>query len=177
MENHKTALRCPTEKTCHIGVCQGTSDYLLPLAQQFNRPEPVPNLCGPLKTQFLRRPLHLLRQVLLHVLEPSLQKGHRLRDGLRMLLPQLVSPAVAVAFAHVKVEAWPFLTDIPGKFFVAGRQAKGSFQGVDNALGAVAASVRTKIPGAVLRRLGGQGKFGVRLVGQADIGVSLAVLQ
>ena len=33
--------------------------------------QPVPDLSGPLKPQLLRRPFHLLGQVLLHVLKPA----------------------------------------------------------------------------------------------------------
>ena len=177
VENYKGALGRPPEEAGHVGVGQGAGNHLLPLAQQLDGPEPVPELSRPLKPQLLRRPLHLLGQVLLHVLEPALQQRHRLGDGLVVLLLQLVPPAVAVTFAHMEVEAGPLLADVPGELFIAGGQAQGGFQGVNDALGTVPAGVGTEVPGPVLRRLGGQREPGVRLLGQADVGVALSVLK
>ena len=97
-------------------------------------------------------------------------------DGLVMLGPQIFRAAVAVALAHVEVEAGPLLSDVPGKLLPAGGQAQGGAQGVQNVLGAVAAGVGAEVPGPVLRHPAGQGKSWVGLLGQTDIGVALVVL-
>ena len=177
MEDHETALGLPSEKTGHISIRQGAGHYLLPFSKQLDGSQSVPQLGCLFKAQFFCRPLHLCGQICLYFLEPPLQQGHGLGHRLVMLGLQLIPPAVAVTLAHMKVEAGPLLADIPGKLLPAGGQAQGGTQGVDNRLGAVAAGIGPKVPRSVLRRSGRQGKAGIRLIRQADIGIAFIVLQ
>ena len=127
--------------------------------------------------QACKRPLHLGGQVRFDLLEPPLQQGDRLGDGLLMLLLHLEAAAVAIALAHVEVEAGALLPNVPGKALPTGGQAQGGAQGVHDSLGGVAAGVRAEIACPVLRRPVGQGEAGVLLPGQADVGVALVVLE
>ena len=77
----------------------------------------------------------------------------------------------------MEVETGPLLAYIPGELLPAGGQAQGGAQGVDDGLGVFPTGVGTEIPGPVLRHLAGQGEAGVGLVGQADIGIALVVLE
>ena len=176
VEDHKAALGGPPEEARHVGIRQGTGHHLLPGPQQLDGPQPVPDLRRLFKAQLLRRRLHLGGEVRLHLFEAALQQGDRLGDGLVVLGLQILRAAVAVALAHVEVEAGPLLSDVPGKLLPAGGQAQGGAQGVQNVLGAVSAGVGAEVPGPVLRHPAGQGKSWVLLPGQADIGVALVVL-
>ena len=129
------------------------------------------------KAQLLRRLLHLRRQVGLDLFKPPLQQGDGLGDGLVVGGLQLVPPAIAVAFVHVEVQAGPLLADVPGELLSAGGQAQGGAQGIDDGLGVLPAGIGAEIPGPVLRHLAGQGEPGIGLVGQADIGIALVVLE
>ena len=177
MEHHKATFSRPPEKAGDVGVRQGAGHHLLPGPQQLDGPEPVPQLGCLLKPQFLRGPLHLRGQVGLDLLEPPLQQGDRLADGLVVPLLQLFGAAVAVALPHVEVQAGALLPNVPGELLPAGGQAQGGAQGVQDPLGAVAASVRPEVPGPVLRHPARQGEPGVLLPAQADVGVALVVLQ
>ena len=129
------------------------------------------------KAQLLRRLLHLRRQVGLDLFKPPLQQGDGLGDGLVVGGLQFVSPAIAVAFVHVEVQAGPLLADVPGELLSAGGQAQGSTQGIDDGLGVFPAGIGAEVPGPVLRHLACQGEPGIGLVGQADIGIALVVLE
>ena len=177
MQDHEAALGCPPEKAGDVGIRQGARHHLLPHPQQLDGLDAVPQLRRPLEAQFLRRPLHLGGQVRFDLLEPPLQQGDRLGDGLLMLLLHLEAAAVAVALAHVEVEAGALLPNVPGKALPAGGQAQGGAQGVHDSLGGVAAGVGAEIACPILRRPVGQGEAGVLLPGQADVGVALVVLE
>ena len=130
-----------------------------------------------LEAQLFRRPLHLGGQVVPHLLKAALQQADRLGNGLVVLLPQVFRAAVAVALAMWKFRQGRSFPMSRGNFFRQEGQAQSGAQGIDDGLGGVAAGIGAEVPGPVLRRPGGQGKAGVGLVGQADIGVALVVLQ
>ena len=86
--------------------------------------------------------------------------------------------AVAVALAHVEVQAGALLVLVSGKFLPAGGQLQGRAQGVQDGLGVVAAPKGAEIPGPVIGHAALDGEAGVALTHrQADVGVALVVLQ
>ena len=179
VEHHKAAPGgLPLVEAHHVGVRQGARHHLLPLAQQLDGLEAVPQLGGLLEAQLLRRLLHLGQQLLPHLLELPLQQAHRLVDGLPVAGLIHLLPAVAVTLAHVVIQAGPLLSDVSGELPAARGQLQGDAQGVDDILGAPPAAVGAEVPRPVLRRPVGQGEAGVGLLHrQADVGVALVVLE
>ena len=179
VEHHKAASGgLPLVEAHHVGVRQGARHHLLPLAQQLDGLEAVPQLGGLLEAQLLRRLLHLGQQLLPHLLELPLQQAHRLVDGLPVAGLIHLLPAVAVTLAHVVIQAGPLLSDVSGELPAARGQLQGDAQGVDDILGAPPAAVGAEVPRPVLRRPVGQGEAGVGLLHrQADVGVALVVLE
>ena len=179
VEHHEAAPGgLPLVEAHHVGVRQGARHHLLPLAQQLDGLEAVPQLGGLLEAQLLRRLLHLGQQLLPHLLELPLQQAHRLVDGLPVAGLIHLLPAVAVTLAHVVIQAGPLLSDVSGELPAARGQLQGDAQGVDDILGAPPAAVGAEVPRPVLRRPVGQGEAGVGLLHrQADVGVALVVLE
>ena len=179
VEHHKAAPGgLPLVEAHHVGVRQGARHHLLPLAQQLDGLEAVPQLGGLLEAQLLRRLLHLGQQLLPHLLELPLQQAHRLVDGLPVAGLIHLLPAVAVTLAHVVIQAGQLLSDVSGELPAARGQLQGDAQGVDDILGAPPAAVGAEVPRPVLRRPVGQGEAGVGLLHrQADVGVALVVLE
>ena len=114
----------------NVGVRQKTRHDLLPLAQQRNGFQPVPQGGGPLELQGLGGFLHLLPQVFFHLAELALQKADGLGHGLLVLAARHLLAAVAVTKAHVEVEAGPLLPLVPWEFLPAGGQLQGPADGV-----------------------------------------------
>ena len=97
----------------------------LPLAQDFDGLDAIPEGGGLLKAQVLCGPLHLLLQLAGHQAHPALQELHREVHAAVVLLRRHLRPAEAVAPAHVVVQAGPLLPDIPWEGPAAGGQVEG----------------------------------------------------
>ena len=163
MEHHKAAFGLAPEKACDVGVGQGTCHYLLPLSQQLDGLDAVPDLSGLFKAQLLGSLLHLGGEVRLDLLKFPLQQGHCLGDGLVVALFCHLPAAVAVALSHMEVEAGALLADVPRELPAAGGQAQSRTQGIHDLLGTVAAGVGTKVPCPILCHPVGQRKAGILL--------------
>ena len=178
MKDHKAAFGLPPVVAHHVGVSQGPGHHLLPLAQKLNGLHPVPELGRLLKAHFLGGKLHFSGQIGLDLLKLALQKPDGLVHGLPVAVRVHVDPAVAVAQAHVVVEAGPLLPHVPGKLLAAGGQLEGGTESGEKAPCLVAAAVGAEVPGAVLNDLVHQGKTGIgSLYVQADVRVALVILQ
>ena len=130
MEDGHAAADLARVQAQNVGVRQKTRHDLLPLAQQRNGLQPIPQGGGPLELQGLGGFLHLLPQVLFHLAELALQEADGLGHGLLVLAARHLLAAVAVAKAHVEVEAGPLLPLVPREFFSAGGQLQGPADGV-----------------------------------------------
>ena len=178
VEHHKTALGLSPVVAHHVGVRQRAHHRLLPLGQQLHRPNPVPVLGGLFKAQVLGGLLHLSGPLRHHLVQLALQQLHRLVHVGPVLALVHIGAAIAVTGAHVEVEAGALLADVPGELPLAGGQAQGGEQGVNDALAGPPGAVGAEVPGPVPGHLGGKGELGILLLdAEADIGVALAVLE
>ena len=108
----------------------------------------------------------------------ALQQADGLVHGLGVAALVHVGAAVAVAQAHVVVEAGSLLADVPGELLIAGGQLQRRPQGVQDAVGGPPAAVGAEVAGPVLGHPVGQGELGIGgLHIQPDIGVALVVLE
>ena len=162
----------------HVGVRQKSSHHLLPLSQEGNGPQPVPQGGGLFKLQVLCGGLHLGAQVLLHLAELPLQQVDGLVDGLVVLAAGDLFAAVAVALAHVEVQARPLLPLVPGEGLAAAGQFQGCPESVQDGLGIMPAAKGAEVPGPVVRHPPLDGKLGIGGPHrQANVGISLVILQ
>ena len=160
-----------------IGVGHGPGGDELLLAQGRDGGKLVAQGGGALKGQVLGGLLHLLPQLLCHLLVAPLQDGGDLGHPRMIVRLGAAELTPAVAVAHVVIQARAGLAKVPGELLVAAGQAEGQAQGVKQMLGHAAAGKGAEVLGAVVLGAVFQGDRRVVLPQvQAQIGVALGVL-
>ena len=177
VENGVTALAGSPVQSPDVRIGTEARDHRLLFAEGTDGVNPVPEQRRLLEVEGLRLRLHLGGHVPEELLALSLQQLHRLLDPAIVLLRRHLRAAEPVAPAHVEVQAGPLRPDVPGELPAAGGQPQGGQHRVQGLPGLEPAAEGAEVPGGVLGHPVHHGEPGICLLGQADEGIPLVVLQ